>query len=247
MAEVTLQGSAFSSPSLDEEEYGPDDVTHHQSRWQISRNAAFSSLLLDTWWQSDDLTELTYDLPDSGRFWWRVAYRDNYGIISDWSDAFIVTLGVGGRRKVVVGPSVTLPEPTEFYKRDNEAAFRFSVERAIQETQQLANASGRLRDFQDWKTTLELDDDEEVVAATGGVQTAGQIQISVLGATTNEGGLWHFAGNNGNAVVSKIAGTTNTADTDSDTDLCVYTGGQDIRIKNRLGESVSVVIQMIWR
>ena len=41
---------------------------------------------------------------------------------------------------------------------------------------------------------------------------------------------------------TKVVGTTNTADTDLDTDLCVYDGGTKGIVKNRLGVNGEIVI-----
>jgi hypothetical protein len=47
-----------------------------------------------------------------------------------------------------------------------------------------------------------------------------------------ECGMWLVQAN---GAVTKISGSTNTAATDSDTDLCVYDGGTKAVVKNRLG------------
>ncbi len=59
--------------------------------------------------------------------------------------------------------------------------------------------------------------------------------------STGGGESMYFAVNVDGAV-TKIAGSTNTAATDSDTDLCVFDGGTFATVKNRLGSSRRVTV-----
>lgn len=120
---ITVNGSAFSTTSL-------EAPTHYESRWQVW---ASGGLMLDTWYAASNLTSFTYDNPFAGSFQFRVQYRDNYGVISDWSEMLTVTVaGPARKRRSVVGPNHHVPEPGETYKRDNEASFRHVIERSLE-------------------------------------------------------------------------------------------------------------------
>jgi len=54
-----------------------------------------------------------------------------------------------------------------------------------------------------------------------------------------EAGMW-LVQNNG--TCTKIAGSTNTAASDTDTNLCVYDGGTAAVVKNRLGTTGEIRI-----
>lgn len=51
---------------------------------------------------------------------------------------------------------------------------------------------------------------------------------------------------NADGSVVKIGGSTNTAATDSDTDLCVYDGGTYGIVKNRLGSSKAIKVMFLY-
>lgn len=61
----------------------------------------------------------------------------------------------------------------------------------------------------------------------------------VIVSCNAEAGMWLVESD---GTCTKIVGTVNTADTDSDTDLCVYDGGTKGIVKNRLGTSGKIVI-----
>ena len=56
-----------------------------------------------------------------------------------------------------------------------------------------------------------------------------------FGWVMSDTGETMFFNTKADRTVAKISGTANTAVTDSDTDLCVFTSGSDVRIRNRLG------------
>ena len=89
MALITVQASAFGSLSIQD-----DPLPElYEAQWQIGTNPGFTGpLIADTWFQDVFLTEFTYDLAEASVYV-RVRYRDNYGVISDWSaPLFISTL-----------------------------------------------------------------------------------------------------------------------------------------------------------
>jgi hypothetical protein len=91
-----------------------------------------------------------------------------------------------------------------------------------------------------------LTDDSTVSIAIGTSQVAAaSIQVAAAGATQTEGGHWMHSA----IGTKKLSGSANTADTDSDTDLCVYSagGGAVPTLKNRLGETVSYVGKITWK
>jgi hypothetical protein len=242
LATINVQGSAFASTSLQ------GDVAENEAQWQVAANAAFSTTLFDTWFQDTYVTDYTFTVTGVKRVWARVRYRDNYGVVGDWSAALLIVLATKVGRKAK-GVSVVMPEPLTGYHYDNEAQFRKTVERAFQDTQQLILQQGRSRNYAEWKNVDTLADDGEITLPFNSAQIAGWVRVSVWGEAggVSEGGMWVFGGNGGDAVVTKVSGTTNTAATDSDTDLCVYTDGSDIYLKNRLGESVDAIIETAWR
>ena len=247
MASVTVNASEFASSSLQNNE----DL--YEARWQVWRakppvgdGVGHAALLIDTWYQDEDTTSYTFDPGSVRRVWVRVQYRDNYGYVGAWSDPLSSTIGTGPRRRAVVGPAVVLPEPGEVYRRDNEAQFRKTVEGALQDVQQLALQQGRQRQFKDLRTSEVLEDDADFQLPFGGVQRTGQISVSVVGENESEGGVWHFHGNSGLCEVTKLVGTTNTADTDTPSTLCVFTDGDEVFIGNRLGETVEVMVDARW-
>ena len=205
-------------------------------------------ILFDTWYQSDDVASYTFDPGSAKRVWVRKQDRDNYGTISEWSDPAVFTQAVGRGRRVA-GVHVVLPEPLDRYVRENEAQFRKSVERSFQDTQQLILQQGRARGYEEWKNILTLDDDEEFIIPLSGSQAAGFVRVAAYGSAgaVSEGGLWLVGGSDGAVVVTLVSGTTNTDDADTDAKLCVYTGGVEVYIKNRLGESVAILADAAWR
>lgn len=48
-------------------------------------------------------------------------------------------------------------------------------------------------------------------------------------------------------TVLKVAGTSNTADTDSDTDLSVFKSSANVRVRNRLGSTKVVTTIGFWQ
>ena len=68
--------------------------------------------------------------------------------------------------------------------------------------------------------------DNSVVELTDA--TDGMVFVSCNG----ESGMWLVESD---GTVTKVAGTANTADTESDTDLCVFDNGTNARVKNMLG------------
>ena len=94
----TLQASAF---------FDPDGDTHINSRWQVSRNTAFSNLAWDS--GSDYSATVQTVVPigvlvPSSNYYWRVCYKDSRGGWSDWSTSrsfgtlpAFLTIGASGR------------------------------------------------------------------------------------------------------------------------------------------------------
>lgn len=83
MASVTVYGSTFDSDSL--QTYVA--AAEYEARWQVATAGTFvlASLLFDTWYQSDDLTSYTFEADGDTPVWVRLQYRDNYGMVSEWS------------------------------------------------------------------------------------------------------------------------------------------------------------------
>lgn len=88
---------------------------------------------------------------------------------------------------------------------------------------------------------LTLVDDEVFNLQCGSGNGASQalIHITAHGATKDEG-MTCFASTGTN--VFKIAGTTDTAVADTDTDLCVYRSSSNIQVRNRLGETADILV-----
>jgi hypothetical protein len=76
----------------------------------------------------------------------------------------------------------------------------------------------------------------------GGALKVAQIQVSASGATDHEGGLWTWDG----STVKKIAGTANTADTNSASNLCVFSDSGTLTVLNNLGETVDTHVFITW-
>lgn len=120
MAEtIVLQSSLFNSESL-QQDIG-FSVNHLESRWQIGLDELFTEIFLDSWFVTAPLDELIISLePDE--YYIRVQYRDNYGIISEWSDPIFI---------LVEAPPI--PEPDEctvhipVYEEANEAPIQAFV------------------------------------------------------------------------------------------------------------------------
>ena len=75
---------------------------------------------------------------------------------------------------------------------------------------------------------------DDALADDGSVRLPDAVNGIVHVQCNAEAGTWKVQED---GSVTKISGTTNTADTDSDTDLCVYDGGTFAIVKNRLGAS----------
>lgn len=92
MAEtVIIETSDFESNSL-QIDIG-FSVTHVETRWQIASSSTFAlnTLLLDSWYVTTDLLGIAIFLED-GDWYFRVQFRDSYGVISEWSDPLLVSL-----------------------------------------------------------------------------------------------------------------------------------------------------------
>jgi hypothetical protein len=76
----------------------------------------------------------------------------------------------------------------------------------------------------------------------GGTLKVAQIQVSASGTTDHEGGLWTWDG----STVKKIAGTANTADTNSASNLCVFSDSGTLTVLNNLGETVDAHVFITW-
>ena len=89
----------------------------------------------------------------------------------------------------------------------------------------------------DYRATESLADDASHALPA---QAYGSVFVQ---AEDDEGGVWAIepSGN-----VKLVSGTTNTADTDFDTALCVFNNAGVVTIKNRLGatKTVGIVAQM---
>lgn len=82
-----------------------------------------------------------------------------------------------------------------------------------------------------------LADDDTYTLPTGGSGL-------VLVGCGNEGGLWHIASNR---TCTKLAGTANTVNTNTDTNLCVFDNGVNaVIVMNRLGSSLKTIIQFVF-
>lgn len=80
---ITLHSSAFSTEAL-------QDPVLFETRWQIASDALFTDILVDTWYDSDNLTEFVYDLVDA--VFVRIQHRDSFGLISEWSESLFVSV-----------------------------------------------------------------------------------------------------------------------------------------------------------
>ena len=82
----TLSASSFSDPDSGD--------THASSRWQADNNSDFSS---PAWSYVDSDSNKTSETVPSGelshstRYYWRVQYKDNRGLWSDWSESWSFT------------------------------------------------------------------------------------------------------------------------------------------------------------
>jgi hypothetical protein len=94
-----------------------------------------------------------------------------------------------------------------------------------------------------WGNTGSLASAAQVqLAMLGGGQKTGSVIVSAKGATKNEGGSWIISG----SATKKVAGTTNTADTNAAGTLSVYQVGTAVYVKNNLGETVDYNIFVTW-
>jgi hypothetical protein len=89
MALITVSSSAFSSPSLNNVLLDP--TTLEYVRWQVAASASFVPPWVDTWFTLDYFDGYTYDVPPGAKLYFRVQYRDNLGVLSDWSEPFEYT------------------------------------------------------------------------------------------------------------------------------------------------------------
>ena len=91
--------------------------------------------------------------------------------------------------------------------------------------------TGIVKTFVYQNTTLADDGTVNLPNATGG-----HVQVTCNGET----GLWNVQTN---GICTKIVGSSNTAGTDTDTNLCVYDGGTYAIVKNRLGATGRIIIE----
>lgn len=97
-----------------------------------------------------------------------------------------------------------------------------------------------------FSTTLADDATLALTCQLSGALKAGMVTVAAYSSTgpVQEMGTWLVTG----SAATKVTGTSNTADTDSDTDLCViWTAIGNIVVKNRLGVTVDVVVQEAWK
>lgn len=87
-------------------------------------------------------------------------------------------------------------------------------------------------DLTTYQTSTSLADDANITFTTG-VAGFGQVMAG-------DGDEWMQVHFTSAGVVTKVSGTTNTAVTDSDTDLCVFDAGDGIKIRNRLGSTKDI-------
>ena len=89
------------------------------------------------------------------------------------------------------------------------------------------------------KTLTPLDDDAEIVIQTG---TTGW-GFAMIGDNQEYGQFtWTSAG-----VVTLIANSANTVNTDTDAKFCIYDAGSGIAIKNRLGSTLILRYELNYR
>jgi hypothetical protein len=88
-------------------------------------------------------------------------------------------------------------------------------------------------------TTKLFSHQADALADDGTVTLPDATSGMVLVSCNAEAGMWLVQTN---GTVTKISGSANTADTDSDTDLCVYDGGTGAIVKNRLGAAGEIRI-----
>ncbi|MFA5377782.1 MAG: hypothetical protein WC455_18675 [Dehalococcoidia bacterium] len=131
---------------------------------------------------------------------------------------------------------------------DTDGSFEFYVDESDYGYGQLFKLSGSLTGY----TALSIDNVEVVkpnwttsagtlkfwtyqadALADDGTVSLPDATSGILMVSCNaEGGVWVVQSS---GAVAAIAGTTNTASTDSDGDLCLYDGGTGAVLKNRLG------------
>jgi acyl-CoA thioesterase-1 len=112
-----LVGSVFSDA-------GEGD-SHAASQWQMTTTAGdYSTLILDSAADTAHLSSITVPrgaLSNHETYYWRVRYRDNHGVWSDWSaEAFFTTAVKGGRpfwSWAIIGVAAVLIVATAAYLR----------------------------------------------------------------------------------------------------------------------------------
>jgi hypothetical protein len=97
----------------------------------------------------------------------------------------------------------------------------------------------------EWHYAGSLGDDVVLnlpVSDVNGV-TLAHVKVSAVGATQHEGGEITFS----QRGIQSLGGTTNFILSNTDANLCVYDGGaDDLVVRNRLGETVVVLIDAFW-
>jgi len=106
--DVTLTPLLVTEPFSD-----PDEGdSHSQTRWHVSNEFDFSSILLDEM-SSTYLTELTLPLlllEEGATYYWRVSFSDDYGGESVWSDPYSFTTAVPSANNPPDQPALSSPE-----------------------------------------------------------------------------------------------------------------------------------------
>lgn len=163
--------------------------------------------------------------------------------VEESADEDIVRIDVGGDEKLYLGATApsTYIQANSHADEDNDTKIQVEesadgdvirFDTAGSERMNIGKTAGIVTYSQATGSILFWTYQNDTLADDATVELPDATDGMVFVSCNAESGMWVV---NADGTVDKVSGTTNTADTDSDTDLCVYDGGTAGTIKNRLG------------